>query len=214
MRGKQIFKGCLLSKLSVVAENLWKIDFILQEESRMRHIQSHACAHRMLVRGREAVCGRTCCFVQWMLSPGGWMNSVSMEWLLYVHTPVCTCTCLCAVHLSVCLCLRLKAIGNQVSHRSISFLLWQSGDLRCMASCDPDSFLLSPSAPPHWHSGMTSERRRHERESERRRWGRAHSIRAENENKEEDETYRSYCQASLRLTWEQRVIHESIKSHQ
>lgn len=27
------------------------------------------------------------------------------------------------------------------------FLLWQSGDLRCMASCDPDSFLLFSSCP-------------------------------------------------------------------
>ncbi len=64
-------------------------------------------------------------------------------------------------------------MGEQASHRSISFLLWRSGDLRCMASCDPDSFLLSPSAPPHWHSGITSEGGRDERERERERMGEA-----------------------------------------
>lgn len=56
-----------------------------------------------------------------------------------------------------------------------------------MASCDPDSFLLSPSAPPHWHSDTSSEREKDEREGERkkedwvRREGSALSLGAENE---------------------------------
>lgn len=42
-----------------------------------------------------------------------------------------------------------------------------------MASCDPDSFLLSPSAPPHWHSGIISEGARDESEKEKQtEWAR------------------------------------------
>lgn len=37
--------------------------------------------------------------------------------------------------------------------------------MRCMASCDPDFFLLSPSA--HWHSGVTTEEGRGRGERER-----------------------------------------------
>lgn len=80
--------------------------------------------------------------------------------------------CVCvypSVHLSVCICLELKGMGELANHRSISVLLWQSGDLRCMASCDPDSFLLSPPAPPHWHSGTSSERGKDEREGKRKK---------------------------------------------
>lgn len=63
-------------------------------------------------------------------------------------------------HPSICFCSELRGTAELANHRSISVLLWPSGDLRCMASCDPDSFLLSPPAPPHWHSGTPSERGR------------------------------------------------------
>lgn len=82
---------------------------------------------------------------------------------------VCVRACISihpSVHPSVCIRSELKGVGELASHRSISVLLWQSGDLRCMASCDPDSFLLSPPAPPHWHSGTSSERGKDEREGE------------------------------------------------
>lgn len=100
-------------------------------------------------------CGCTCCFGKRMMDPRS-------GWTLFPWTDSAQCVCV-----YVCLGWRLKGIREQASHRSISFLLWRSGDLRCMASCDPDSFLLSPSAPPHWHSGITSEGVRDESKKEK-----------------------------------------------
>lgn len=96
------------------------------------------------------------------LEKGWWIQEVD-EHCFHGLTQLCVDMC---VRVCLHLGLRLKGMGKQASHRSISFLLWRSGDLRCMASCDPDSFLLSPSAPPHWHSGITSEVGRDEREGE------------------------------------------------
>lgn len=94
--------------------------------------------------------GCTCC----LMHPRGG-GTVSMDWL--------SCVCVWVrVWVSVCrsVCVwGYREWESQKSHRSISFLLWRSGDLRCMASCDPDSLLLSPPATSHWHSGMTSEER-------------------------------------------------------
>lgn len=77
-----------------------------------------------------------------------------------------------------------------------------------MASCDPDSFLLSPSAPPHWHSGITSERGRDEREGEKhplvREEGEGECVESElimeKRGSREEEKYRGYCEANLRIT--------------
>lgn len=112
-------------------------------------------------------CGCTCCFGKRMMDPRG-------GWTLFPWTDSAARACVSPSG--------LEAKGNgRASHRSISFLLWRSGDLRCMASCDPDSFLLSPSGPPHWHSGITSEGGRdregemkeRERERSRKRMGEA-----------------------------------------
>lgn len=72
------------------------------------------------------------------------------------------------------------------------FLLWQSGDLRCMASCDPDSFLLFSSCPSslaQWHNvRKEAEMKERKREAERegRRTARASALNHNRRWKSED----------------------------
>lgn len=81
-------------------------------------------------------CERTCCFGKRMDPRSGWT--------LFPWTDSAVCVCLCVRACVRVSRLKAKGVGERARNRSISFLLWQSGDLRCMASCDPDSFLFSP----------------------------------------------------------------------
>lgn len=135
-----------------------------------------------------------------VLGPGDKYTHFFLDWV-----SVCRCMYVC-VH-------PLKGMGELASHRSVSVLLWQSGDLRCMASCDPDSLLLSPPAPPHWHSGTSSssERGKDEREGERKKrtgWDRE-GVHFDAELKMKNSGSRKEVHVGYFKihTWEQRVRH-------
>lgn len=97
------------------------------------------------LEGRDHVCV-SCCSPS-VSAPAalekGWIHEAD-ERCFHGLTQLCVSAFVCV---RVCVRvsrLKAKGVGERARNRSISFLLWQSGDLRCMASCDPDSFLFSP----------------------------------------------------------------------